>query len=149
MLSLLGIYYLVHYVPLLLPRNLIPYVAAALSEALRLLDRAEATGAITDTSEYRADLATFANQFLRIRAESHRVPGIFQQIVLAVRFRLTYKLYVISSQAEEIKIKVELALDELQLSTTQSTTTALPTPAVNIAGKKVAETTHTPPNAAS
>jgi len=54
------------------------------------------------------DRSSFANQFLRIRAESHRAPGIFQQIVLAVRFRLTYKLYVISSQAEEIKIKVEV-----------------------------------------
>jgi len=48
-----------------------------------------------------------------MRAESHRAPGIFQQIILAVRFRLTYKLYVISSQAEDIKIKVEVCWNAL------------------------------------
>jgi len=59
------------------------------------------------------DRSSFANQFLRMRAESHRAPGTFQQIVLAVRFRLTYKLYVISSQAEDIKIKVEVRWNAL------------------------------------
>jgi hypothetical protein len=74
MLSLLGIYFLVHYVPLLLPRNLIPYVAAALAEALRLLDRAEAIGAIADTSEYRADLATYEAIHACVRRPSPHRP---------------------------------------------------------------------------
>ena len=59
------------------------------------------------------DRSSFANQFLRMRTESQRAPGIFQQIVLAIRFRLTYKLYVISSQAEEVKIKVEVRWNAL------------------------------------
>jgi hypothetical protein len=58
-LSIFGIYSLVHHVPFLLPRNLIPHVAALLTEVRGLIDRAEANGAITDASKYRADLARY------------------------------------------------------------------------------------------
>ena len=126
-LSIFGIYFLVQHVPFLLPRNLIPHVAAALTEVRGLVDRAEANGAITDASKFRADLArygvirslshypspltarhSFANQLLRMRTESQRAPGIFQQLVLAVRYRLTYKAYTLSLQVDDMKIKVEV-----------------------------------------
>jgi hypothetical protein len=58
-LSILGVYTLVIYAPYLLPRNLVPHVSAALSEVKGLLDQAEANGAITDTSELRANLTTY------------------------------------------------------------------------------------------
>jgi len=83
-----------------------------------------------------------------MRTESQRSPGIFQQLLLAVRYRLTYKLYTLSSQVEDVKIKVELALDERQLASltsTQGTTTALPTPTANtVTVKRVAESTRSP-----
>lgn len=133
MLSIFGIYCLVQHVPFLLPRNLIPHVAAVLTEVRGLVDRAEANGAITDASKYRADLTryeairrlaptsvtphwsshSFANQLQRMRTESQRSPGIFQQLLLAVRYRLTYKLYMLSSQVEDVKIKVEVCCSAL------------------------------------
>jgi len=58
-LSIFGIYFLVQHVPFLLPRNLIPHVAAVLTEVRGLVDRAEANGAITDASKFRADLARY------------------------------------------------------------------------------------------
>ena len=58
-LSIFGIYSLVQHVPFLLPRNLIPHVAAVLTEVRGLVDRAEANGAITDASKYRADLTRY------------------------------------------------------------------------------------------
>ena len=58
-LSIFGIYSLIHHVPFLLPRNLIPHVAALLTEVRGLIDRAEANGAITDASKYRADLTRY------------------------------------------------------------------------------------------
>jgi len=131
-LSIFGIYSLVQHVPFLLPRNLIPHVAAVLTEVRGLVDRAEANGAITDASKYRADLTryeaihrlaqcpspslsshSFANQLQRMRTESQRSPGIFQQLFLAVRYRLTYKLYTLSSQVEDVKIKVEVCCSAL------------------------------------
>lgn len=124
-LSIFGIYFLVQHVPFLLPRNLIPHVAAVLTEVRGLVDRAEANGAITDASKFRADLArygvicslspspltgrhSFANQLLQMRTESQRAPGIFQQLVLAVRYRLTYKIYTLSLHVDDMKIKVEV-----------------------------------------
>lgn len=131
-LSIFGIYSLVHHVPFLLPRNLIPHVAALLTEVQGLIDRAERNGAITDASKYRADLTRYeaiyglarcpspltgrhslVNQLLRMRTESQRSPGIFQQIVLAVRYGLTYKLYMLSSQVDDMKVKVEVCWSAL------------------------------------
>ena len=57
-LSMLGVYTLIIYAPYVLPRNVIPYTSTALSEVKGLLDQAEANGAITDASEYRAKLTT-------------------------------------------------------------------------------------------
>lgn len=48
-----------------------------------------------------------------MRTESQRSPGIFQQLLLAVRYRLTYKLYALSSQVEDVKIKVEVCRSAL------------------------------------
>jgi hypothetical protein len=129
-LSILGVYTLVIYAPYLLPRNLVPHVSAALSEVKGLLDQAEANGAITDdASEYRANLTMYdglpvvvvssrhsltvrfrrlAHQLQRMRAETQRYPGIYQQLVLTVRSCMTYKLYTLSSQVEDMKIKVEV-----------------------------------------
>jgi len=63
--------------------------------------------------------------------ESHRAPGILRQLWLAVWYGLTCKLYTLSSRVEAIRIEIELAIDEQQLTSltdTQSTTvTALPT----------------------
>ena len=42
---------------LLLPRNVIPHVSAALDEVVILLDRAEDINALPNASEYRATLA--------------------------------------------------------------------------------------------
>ena len=58
-LSILGIYGLVLYLRFLLPRNVVPHVAARLSEALEILDRAESIGAIPQASEYRTTLAMY------------------------------------------------------------------------------------------
>jgi hypothetical protein len=62
-LSIFGVYSLVRHVPFLLPRNLIPYVASVLTEVRELVDRAEANGAITDASKYRADLTRYEGIF--------------------------------------------------------------------------------------
>jgi hypothetical protein len=59
LLSIFGVYCLVQHVPFLLPRNVIPHVAAVLTEVRGLVDRAEANGAITDPSKYRADLTRY------------------------------------------------------------------------------------------
>ena len=135
-LSILGIYGLVLYLRFLLPRNVVPYVAARLSEALEILDRAESIGAIPQASEYRTTLAmyeavvtaclfvpkltinhthrlyrptsSFDNQFLQMRTESHRSPGISQQLLLAVGCGLTYRLYVLSLRIEATRVEIEV-----------------------------------------
>ena len=126
-LSILGIYGLLLYLRFLLPRHVIPRVASALTEAIQLLDRAEAIGAVPRASEYRASLAmyesrhaclcnnsrltnqhSFENQLLRMRTESHRSPGIYQQLLLAVRCGLTCRLWSLSLRIEAIKVKVEV-----------------------------------------
>jgi hypothetical protein len=80
---------------LLIPRNLLPYVSAVLTEAEHLLDRAESIGVIPQPNDYRPALTLYeavvplptdrhltdqhscAGEFLQIRMESHRAPGIF------------------------------------------------------------------------
>ncbi|KAF8501515.1 hypothetical protein F5888DRAFT_1632396 [Russula emetica] len=148
--SILGLYGLVYYLRFLIPHNLLPYVSAVLTEAEHLLDRAESIGVIPQPNDHRSALTSYeavvplstdshltdqrtscANEFLQIRMESHRAPGILRQLWLAVWYGLTCRLYALSSQVEVIKIKLELAMDERQLTSptdTQSTTaTALPT----------------------
>jgi hypothetical protein len=57
--SILGFYGLVYYLHFLIPRNLLPYVSAVLTEAERLLDRAESTGIISQTNDYRSALTLY------------------------------------------------------------------------------------------
>jgi hypothetical protein len=45
---------------------------------------------------------------LQIRMESHRLPGILQQLRLAVWYGLTCRLYTLSSRVEAIKITIEV-----------------------------------------
>ena len=55
-LSFLGLYTFVYSLRLLLPRNIVPLVSTSHSEAMALLENAEATN-IPNTSDYRVDLA--------------------------------------------------------------------------------------------
>jgi len=130
--SILGLYGLVYYLRFLIPRNLLPYVSAVLTEAEHLLDRAESTGVIPRPNDYRSALTmyeavavplptdrhltdqhSYANEFLRIRMESHRAPGILQQLQLAVQYSMTYRLYTLSSRVEAIRIKIEVCRNAL------------------------------------
>jgi hypothetical protein len=54
-----------------------------------------------------------ANEFLKIRMQSHRAHGILQQLCLAVWYRLTFRLYRLSSRVEAIKIKIEVRWNSL------------------------------------
>ncbi|KAI9512035.1 hypothetical protein F5148DRAFT_123125 [Russula earlei] len=130
-LSFLGVYGLVLYLRFLLPRNVVPCVAAALSEAQQLLDRAEYMGAIPRLSEYRSALADHEHQFMRMRRESHRSATILGQLLLALRSGLTYKLYALSLRIDAMKVNIELAMDERQLSTQNLPTIALPNSAAS------------------
>ena len=124
--SILGLYGLVYYLRFLIPRNLLPYVSTVLTEAEHLLDRAELIGAIPQPNDYRSTLTLYeavvplptdrhltdqhscASEFLQIRMESHRAPGILRQLWLAVWYGLTCKLYTLLSRVETIKIKIEV-----------------------------------------
>jgi len=121
----------------LLPRNVICKVSTELDEAERLLNRAEATSAIQDEREYRRKLRNIRNKFLRMRMANHRAPGFFQQLRPLFGSALTYKLYVLSSQIGAIKLQLELALDEQQLSSDidleSGITAAQPCPSVVMA----------------
>jgi len=122
--SILGLYGLVHYLRFLIPRNLLPYVSAVLTDAEHLLDRVESTGVIPQPNDYRSALTlyeavmplptvshltgpnSYSIQSLRIRMESHRAPGILQQFRLAVQYGLTCKLYTLSSRVVAIKVEI-------------------------------------------
>jgi hypothetical protein len=52
--SVLGLYGLVFYLRFLIPRNVLPYVSAVLTEAEHLLDRAQSTGVIPRPNDYRS-----------------------------------------------------------------------------------------------
>ena len=124
--SILGLYGLLHYLRFLIPRNVLPRVAAVLAETEHLLDRAESTGVIPQPNDCRSALTSYepvmllpndrhlidrhshADELLRIRMECHRAPGILQQLWLAVRYGLTYKLYTLLSRIEAIKVKIEV-----------------------------------------
>jgi hypothetical protein len=124
--SILGLYGLVYYLRFLIPRNVLPYVSAVLAEVEHLLDRAESTGVIPRQNDYRTALTLYedivplptdhhltdqrscASEFLQIRMESHRAPGILRQLWLAVWYGLTCRLYTLSSRVEAIKIRIEV-----------------------------------------
>ena len=57
--SILGLYGLVYYLRFLIPRNLLPYVSAVLTEAEHLLDRAESTGVIPRLNDHRSALTSY------------------------------------------------------------------------------------------
>ena len=123
-LSVLGPCGVVFFVRLLLLCNTIRRISAALNQVEVLLDRVEAIHAIPNPSEYRTDLAmcedpcsyrrqltdyrSLANQLSRIRMESHRSAGFFSQLRLVFQSDLTCRLYVLSSQIEAIRLKVEV-----------------------------------------
>jgi hypothetical protein len=124
--SILGLYGLVYYLRFLIPRNLLPHVSAVLTEVESLIERAESIGVIPRQNDYRSALALYgavvllptdrhltdpcscASEFLQIRMESHRAPGILRQLWLAVWYGLTCRLYVLSSRVEAIRIKMEV-----------------------------------------
>ena len=121
--SILGLYGLLRF---LIPRNILPYVSAVLTEAEHLLDCAESTGAIPQPNEYRSALTlyeavlplptdghltnrhSYSNQFLRVRMESHRAPGMLQQLRLAVQYGQTCKLYMLSLRVVAIKVEIKV-----------------------------------------
>ena len=57
--SIVGLYGLVYYLRFLIPRNLLPYVSAVLTEAEHLLDHAESIGDIPQPNEYRPALTLY------------------------------------------------------------------------------------------
>ena len=129
-LSILGLYGLIYSLRFLIPRNVLPRVSAVLADAERLLDRAESTGVIPHPNDYRSTLAmcgavipsvnrpspslidSYGNEFLRMRTESHRAPGILQQLRVAFRRGLTCRLYMLSSRVEAIKVKIEVCSND-------------------------------------
>ncbi|KAI0002235.1 hypothetical protein BJV74DRAFT_882317 [Russula compacta] len=150
-LSVLGTYGLMVSLRLLLPRNVVPRVSNALKEAESRLHDAEVIHAISNVSQYRIDLAILGQQFLGMRRESHRSPGFFQQLGLVFLCGLRYRLYVLSSQVEAIKLKIELAVDERRLippTTVQGVTTALPASAPIVA-TPISISEPTPPSPAA
>jgi hypothetical protein len=124
--SILGLYGLVYYLRFLIPRNVLPYVSAVLTEAEHLLDRAESVSVIPQPNDSRSALTSYeavvplptdrhltdkrscASEFLQIRMESHRAPGILQQLWLTVWYGRTWRLYTLSSRVEAIKIRIEV-----------------------------------------
>jgi len=60
---------------------------------------------------YRAtDRHSLGNQLLRARTESHRSPQFVQQFRLALLSGLSYKLYILRSQIEDIRRELEVRL---------------------------------------
>jgi len=74
-LSILGVYDLILYLPFLLPRNVIPRVAAPLKEVQQVLHRARSIGAIPYDSEYVATLTMydFSSLFTIVRPLTDRI----------------------------------------------------------------------------
>jgi len=123
-LSLFGLYSLVLYLRYLLPCCKIPPLSTFLNETQQLLDHAEAIGAIPPDSEDRAHLSLLANQFAMMRIESNRAQGIFRQLHVVILRGLTCRLYSFQYRIEATKLKLELAVDEHQ-----TTSTVIPKPA--------------------
>ncbi|KAH9955037.1 hypothetical protein BC827DRAFT_912279 [Russula dissimulans] len=147
-LVVLGAYRLVVLLRYVLPRDVVPHVSTAMNETQSLLDKAEAVNAIPKDNEHKKDLTMYTvfryvgiisltcylfffsrslrAQLLRMRMESNRSPGFISQLQLLFLRGLTFRLYRLSTHIEAVRVKVELAMDELHLATGQSaTTTAL------------------------
>jgi hypothetical protein len=69
------------------------------------------------TDRRLTDQHSCASEFLQIRTESHRAPGILRQLRLAVWHGLTCRLYKLSSRVEAIKIRIEVCWNVLFLLT--------------------------------
>ena len=76
--SILGLYGLVFYLRFLIPRNVLPYVSAVLTEAEHLLDRAESTGVISRSNDYRSALTL-------CKAVIHLPTDVTSLIVIVIR----------------------------------------------------------------
>jgi len=91
----------------------------------------------SEVNDHRVDLEILTSRFARMRIESHRSPGFFPQLWLAVRHGLTCKLYSLASQVEAVRQKVEVAVDERRLALLASpqivVRAATPVPAGNVA----------------
>ncbi|KAH9068183.1 hypothetical protein EDB83DRAFT_636368 [Lactarius deliciosus] len=59
-------------------------------------------------SHFLTDSHSLASALARMRLESHRSPGVFQQIWLAFRWGLTYRLYTLASQIRGVKMRIEV-----------------------------------------
>ena len=69
------------------------------------------------TDQRLTDQRSCASEFLQIRMESHRAPGMLRQLWLSVWYGLTCKLYTLSSRVEAIKIKIEVCWNTFFLLT--------------------------------
>jgi hypothetical protein len=126
-ISIFGMYCVVLCLRFLLPCSIITNVSSILNNAEQSLAHGVATGAIPLMNDYRVDLEMYtscfcdymsssslthshslASQFSRMRIESHRSPGFFPQIRLAVRHGLTCRLYSLASQIGAVGQKVEV-----------------------------------------
>jgi len=135
--SVFGMYGVVICIRFLLPCFITPTVSSMLDNAEQSLADAVATGAIPEVNDHRVDLEILTSRFARMRIESHRSPGFFPQLWLAVRHGLTCKLYSLASQVEAVRQKVEVAVDERRLALLASpqivVRAATPVPAGNVA----------------
>ena len=59
---------------------------------------------------------SFASELARMRIQSHRSPRLLQQIRLAIRHRLTYRLYSLSSEIGAIRLRVEVRFGSTVMS---------------------------------
>ncbi|KAH9060669.1 hypothetical protein EDB87DRAFT_1576804 [Lactarius vividus] len=109
----ISVFGLVIYLRFLLPHNIIPTISSMLTDAERSLALAITIGAVPEMSDYKVGLAILARQLALIRIESHHSPGLFLQILLAVR--RSYKLYSLASQI--------VAMDLFLLGTPQTVVT--------------------------
>ncbi|KAI9441610.1 hypothetical protein H4582DRAFT_2055471 [Lactarius indigo] len=142
-LSVFGIYGLVIYLRFLFPCYIIPNVFSILNNAEQSLAHAVSIGALPEMSDYRVDLEILASRFARMRIESHRSPGFFPQIWLAVRHGLTCRLYSLASQIGAVGIEVEVAMDVRRLSLPAAPQIVVITPSVAPAGDTAIPMTHT------
>jgi len=62
----------------------------------------------THESRLLTDSHSLASDLARMRIDSHRSPGLFQQICLAFRCGLAYRLYSLASQIRAVKMRVEV-----------------------------------------
>ncbi|KAI9448678.1 hypothetical protein BJY52DRAFT_306544 [Lactarius psammicola] len=96
------------------PCYIIPNLSTLLNDVEQCLTSAIAIGVIL--AEYRAVLETHAGNLARMRIESHRSPGFFQQIVLAFRRGFHTQALFTLVAIGAVKMRVELAMDERRLA---------------------------------